>query len=354
MEWIRGGGLRFIGTEMSSRYSAGGIAYSQDPVVVADASVEHDGAFTIELALRCATEMNGGVQRILSIADDAKKEMLAIGQWRSHLIIRKFLSKDRGKRTWKEIGVSKALPKGKVQFVAISSGDQGTRLFLNGNLAKFYKGFSLFEGGLGTEKWHVFLGNSPDGTQSWSGDLLGLGIFGRALSEGNVALHFKKWEQGSLISTVDQEGLLALYDFSERDGEWAHNMAGRDNPLRVPLRFQFEKRILGPFSMTRFKNVSGLKDILINILGFVPFGYLCSRQFGNSRKMSNFRVYLIVIVLGLFISLAIELFQIFLPARDSSQLDLICNTFGTVLGVLLFHGLRRRGKECPPWRTRRV
>ena len=348
VEWLKEGGLRFIGSDMSSRYSAGGIAYSPDPVIVADKSLEHDGAVTIELALRCATELHGGVQRILSIADEAKEEMLAVGQWRSHLIIRKFLSKDRRKRLWREIGISKALPKGKVQFLTISSCEQGTGLFLNGNLAKFYKGISLFEGSRGTPKWHVFLGNSPDGTQSWSGELLGLGIYSRALSAGEAAQHSKEWEQESFISTVDREGLVALYDFAKRDGEWSRNMVGRDNPLRVPLRFQFEKRVLGPFSMAQFKKGSGFKDIMINILGFVPFGFFCAFWSTRFKGWGNTRVYLTVIAIGFFVSLAIELSQAFLPARDSSQLDLICNTLGTAFGVLFFHGFRQKERECLP------
>jgi VanZ family protein len=46
---------------------------------------------------------------------------------------------------------------------------------------------------------------------------------------------------------------------------------------------------------------------------------------------------MITVLLGFVFSLAIELLQVYLPTRDSSLLDLICNVVGTLIGVIIFH-----------------
>jgi VanZ family protein len=56
----------------------------------------------------------------------------------------------------------------------------------------------------------------------------------------------------------------------------------------------------------------------------------------KGQQWSHGRAFLIAIFIGMTVSLIIELLQSYLPTRDSSLTNLICNTIGTILGVIVF------------------
>ena len=57
--------------------------------------------------------------------------------------------------------------------------------------------------------------------------------------------------------------------------------------------------------------------------------------FRGSRVQRNIIVAVVLaVVAGFAVSLAIEWLQAYLPSRDSSLRDLICNTFGTFVGAV--------------------
>jgi glycopeptide antibiotics resistance protein len=82
-------------------------------------------------------------------------------------------------------------------------------------------------------------------------------------------------------------------------------------------------------------NREGLRDttdILLNILGFVPFGALLFGYLSNLGWKGPLAG-LGVVVTGFSISFTIEVLQVLLPSRHSSLLDLINNSIGTALGA---------------------
>ncbi|RLC29556.1 hypothetical protein DRH13_05565 [Candidatus Woesebacteria bacterium] len=56
----------------------------------------------------------------------------------------------------------------------------------------------------------------------------------------------------------------------------------------------------------------------------------------KGKQWAQGRAFLIAIFIGMTVSLIIELLQSYLPTRDSSMTDLICNTIGTIIGVIFF------------------
>ena len=82
-----------------------------------------------------------------------------------------------------------------------------------------------------------------------------------------------------------------------------------------------------------------LADLIVNILGFVPFSYLFLSFLLSSKRMTNIAfqfLILLVFVSGIFTSLVIESSQFYIPGRTSSLIDLLLNSIGTFIGITFF------------------
>jgi len=130
-------------------------------------------------------------------------------------------------------------------------------------------------------------------------------------------------------------GLMIVYASLEPSSGW---MA----PLDDAPFFLFEP---WPSHITKF-------DIAINMLAYAPFGFLLALI--GARRPPAARL-AAAIGAGALLSFAMESTQMFLPTRDASSVDLICNTLGAALGgvtALAFDrapGLRGRVAQ---WRYR--
>lgn len=84
-----------------------------------------------------------------------------------------------------------------------------------------------------------------------------------------------------------------------------------------------------------------------NIAMFVPFGVLVPLAIGSLRV----GVLVVTVCAGFALSACIEIAQKFIPGRVSDPRDLLANTLGALLGVLLLLGywrLRRRAAHNQP------
>ena len=82
---------------------------------------------------------------------------------------------------------------------------------------------------------------------------------------------------------------------------------------------------LNPFSM----HATTIKENYLNIFAFIPFGFLSSAIFENRTLIKTaFSSFLL--------SLIFEIIQVFTAIGGFATIDLICNTFGGLLGFLAF------------------
>jgi len=115
----------------------------------------------------------------------------------------------------------------------------------------------------------------------------------------------------------------------------------RSSHLVRPEELSYTKTAIRNATLTREAWSSEPHDILQNVLGFVPFGFLLFLLFPRSR---SFRLLLLVFAL----SLAMESTQLFADQRKSSPTDLVTNTVGGAIGIAAAgRWLRRREDRLP-------
>lgn len=87
---------------------------------------------------------------------------------------------------------------------------------------------------------------------------------------------------------------------------------------------------LVPFRYVSF-HPTVLFEMALNIVAFIPVGYLAVRSFSSSRR----NPVLSALVLGFFSSVSIEFYQLFCHDRVPSTSDVLMNVAGTAVGVWL-------------------
>jgi glycopeptide antibiotics resistance protein len=96
-------------------------------------------------------------------------------------------------------------------------------------------------------------------------------------------------------------------------------------------------------------NIFSLRDFAINVVGFVPLGYLLMMSFGNrltERRADLFNRAILVVGVGCLISLFLEVSQYyFIAGRHSSFMDVIANTLGPLVGVTMFLLMEHKSGE---------
>ena len=301
-------------------------------------------AITLEIRLRPELETSSS-PCIVTLYDGKSPDLLTLRQWRSHLVIwsRADDSADRKRGVqFQEIGLRDALPKGQDAFIAIASDRSGTAVYVNGGPPKAYPRRSLLAATPAGDM-RLILGNSPSGESFWTGDITGLAVYNRVLAPEEATRDYEAWQRNDSFAIRQQAGLVALYPFYERQGEMVRNAANPDEALSMPDMFRpLQRRTLEPPAPDLRLNQSFYQDVAVNILGFIPAGLFFSAFLGKATRKRKAVVYLIALLLGVGLSLLIEISQAWLPMRDSSLVDVACNAAGTVLGIVIFQVFKRR------------
>lgn len=294
-------------------------------------------SITIEILIRPTEEPPNSINRILSIYDGEGSEITFLGQWKKHLIIQSRIKRPVGNILHREIGVADALGKDQDYLFSLTSGTEGTTIYINGQLAQTYPHHRMLDS-ITSKKIGFILGNSPVGKNSWKGRIMGLAIYNRTFTAAQVFKHYQSYLENNFTMRPEKEGCIGLYLFNEKQGAVIRDYSNLNNHLTIPVLFRPVKKIIldPPWQDFRW-NRSFVQDTIVNLLGFVPLGFFFTAFLLKASNWKKKIIYIGVAATGFAISLTIELSQIYLPSRYSQLDDVICNSVGTVLGVIILH-----------------
>jgi VanZ family protein len=312
-EFAPGGGLVFRG------YST---AYAVGP------PAKLVGCDSMTIVLRLETAMGGGQGIVLDYASSDRTVNLRIEQWRNDLLFSVATTHSR-RRTY--LSLPDAMRPGK-PFTAV--------MFYDGHALSGWRS-------LGTAQrtplpagsrlnWNpgasLSLGSSVNDKFDWNGTLYALTIFDRVLTVDDLMVS----EPGP-----GSPAPLLSYEFTPGSGR-----AIPDRGKSPAADLTIPEHALGP-RREMLASVSDYwhtgvddSDVFLNILVFIPYGYVTALAVRN-RVKGSFPSFLLAAALVIGISFSIEIAQHFLPTRNSSMMDVISNSIGAVTGIVL------AGREWP-------
>lgn len=97
-----------------------------------------------------------------------------------------------------------------------------------------------------------------------------------------VARHYGDWIDERGLGPPDMDGAIAQYDFTESAGRDIHNAVVSGPDLEIPRRFEVPHKVLLKSPVSEFDaNWDYVKDLLMNIAGFVPLGFVPCAYWGS-------------------------------------------------------------------------
>lgn len=306
-------------------FHAPGFAYVDDLHTLHDRA--SDQSFSICLAVSSAKQLPG-FRPILMFHNGSDESQLTIAQWETSIIVMN--GNDYSYRLkLPRISSGDILLDGKPRYLGITTGDVGTQLFDNGTLIAEKKGLRL-DIPTNEKKLRLILGNSPYGNHSWEGTLHYLAIYDKQLAPEEMAASCQ------LNDGIDRKNPLLLFTFLEGKGTEVQDQSGNDQPLLLPSRpMALKQTFLAPPWPNFTLSKTLLADIIINFLGFIPLGAALYARLRLSEAFSRWYPARATMIISFWISLSIEMAQGWLPNRSSTLLDLVLNTLGAILGVLV-------------------
>ncbi len=259
------------------------------------------------------SEKPAGLGCIFTVHDGGERASFVIAQWQEHLAL--FVRSSETAKGYREVGLRSALPIGKTTMLDIVSTARETTVLIGGQPKANYAGFSL----LGTKEQlqgRLILANNQHGTEPWHGSIERVTVHGAALP----------------ASQTGQTMPLPLLDHNFASGKMQIGGSQKTKPAQytIPAKFAaLAPIILAPLSRQAFRRNSTWSDIVWNILGFLPIStcFAVLTSMATSRPAARF---CLAVLTAFCFSLLIEIGQVFLPSHHSSQLDLLCNSLGSL------------------------
>lgn len=320
--------VRWLVERNGIRFGAHGSVLSSAPFRVPDDLA----ASPCSLELWLAPALSSASSSILTVSTPENPLQFQLLQSLSDL----FVNKERSDRQWrreaKHLAILSLFQKDRRAFIAISGDSGGTALFTDGSFRlrsnEFHLTCDSFAGLL-------LLANSPKQYAPWQGDILALALYRGSLDAPAILRHYRSFSSGSPIDGPDLKNTLAVYDFSERQGQVIRDKTKTSPDLAIPESYSI---LHPPFLTPPWQEFSPAHwyfiDLALNIAGFVPPGFFICATLLRLRPQRH--PVALAAFTGFLLSLAIEILQAYIPMRKSGTTDLITNTLGAGIGAAIY------------------
>ncbi|HKW17010.1 MAG TPA: VanZ family protein [Terriglobales bacterium] len=309
------------------KFEKAGIAMSHEALSLPETSGQN--AYSLEIFVRPAN--NKFSQTIAAFFNPKSGRELLVKEWIDGLFVTQDPSVRYDKSGTINFYVRHVFHPGTLVLVAISSGQSGTVVYVNGAQAEYFPNFQITRGDLSGD---LVLGTSPIAYQPWRGEIRGLTVYTKELTPAEASQHFLTWTQSSRGQSAEMEGVIARYTFTESAGRQIHNEAASGPVLWIPPTFRIPDKPFLESPAKEFRSSgSYASEAVTNVVGFVPIGVVifCYVAWTRNRWKALFST----IALCALLSCAIEILQYYIPKRGSGITDIITNTVGGALGALL-------------------
>ena len=295
-----------------------------------------DGSYTLEILLRPDSAADSGT--ILAFDDSPDPSVsMAVRQFGNRIVIQRPSLNASGQRERLWWSTSDVLTPGRWTVLTVVSSGLDSTLFADGRKLSTYPGYGSRIGDL---SGRLTLGTGII-RDDWRGSIAGIALYGLQLSPDEVQNHARQWLTEAAPTSDAARKPAILYLFHRRDSRSVAEDSGQQPSLVFPSRYALLHPVFlsPPWKQFRsrwdgWRTRSYLSDVLLNIFGFIPLGFLLTGCTASTTATRKARIR--AVVLGFIVSLVIETLQYFLPTRDSSMTDLTTNTVGTLIGAALW------------------
>ena len=186
---------------------------------------------TLEIQLRPLDTYHKSVPHILSLCDKSGQEILYLGQWKNHIVMRLLGHSRWSTRVEKEAGLPVSLHPDRPVFLTFVFSAGRADFFSDGSLAETFDGFDVTGAVARRPVRSLVLGNSSLGDNSWKGDILHFSVIDGALDPVSVRDRYHQRAIGKNSVTGDE---IVHYRFAGPLTETLRNRAGPDWDLLIP------------------------------------------------------------------------------------------------------------------------
>lgn len=213
-------------------------------------------------------------------------------QYLDHLLLLHRIRDQDGRSRTSVRGVEHVFLREKQVLITITASLHRTAVYIDGRIAHRSPHFGLTRDDLAGQ---LVFGTSPVMSAPWHGSLLSLAVHEEELTETQVAQNYRRWTRGHRPASLATKDTFALYLFEEHTGDVVHSSGAWGQDLNIPRHFGIlQKSVLFRPRKEDFVRLGFWKDVLLNVAGFLPFGFFVCAYLSSRRiKQAPFATILV-------------------------------------------------------------